>query len=249
MVNHAGACILPECVVIAMTHRFNQPGFVIGSKLERSCARSQRKASHIFANLRTHVHESFRSGWIGSGASGRRERVWSSAGVAQGEDPVEKAQFEGAVMADTVTTEVRHRITGNHRPYIRSVADGEGMLRRTGVRRPHRTDATVAPRLRPNPFGCIKSVVRIIDKRTPAPLRLVVATYVLKHDHISGWHEGVRNRRGVFLVVRCAHQNHGKLVINRVTVLRGAVEVLLNLPKLHRPLVPAQSPAMASCCP
>ena len=52
-----------------MAHRFDQPGFVIGSELERSCARSQRKAAHIFADLRAHVDESFRSGWIGSGAS------------------------------------------------------------------------------------------------------------------------------------------------------------------------------------
>ena len=122
-------------------------------------------------------------------------------------------------MADTVTTEVRHRITRNHRFYVGRVADGEGMLRRTGIGRPHCTDATVAPRLRANPFGCIKPVIRIIDEWMPAPLRRVAATYVLKHDHVSVWHERVRNRRGVFLVVRCAHQNHGKFVVDRLTVL------------------------------
>src|SRR5271165_214971 len=225
MVNYAGARILPESVVIAMAHRFNQPGFVIGSKLERSGARPQGKASHIFADLRTHVHERFRGGWIGSGAVGRHERVWSSAGVAQSENPIEKAQLEGTVMADTITTEVRHRIAGHHRLHIRSIADGKGMLRRPGIGRPHRTDATVAPRLRPNPFGGIKSIIRIVDERMPAPLRLVAATYVLEDNHVSVWHEGVRNRRSVFLVVRRAHQNHGKLIVNGLTVFCGEVDV------------------------
>ena len=114
-----------------------------------------------------HFHQRFCGGRIGCGAFGRRERVWSSGGIAESEDPVEEAQFEGSVMANAVASVVGHRIAGNHRLDVGSVADGEGMLRCSFVGRAQGTDATIEPGLRADPLRGVESVVRVIDVRTP----------------------------------------------------------------------------------
>ena len=114
-----------------------------------------------------HVDKSFRGGWIGCSALRSRKRIWSSGRIAKSEDPVEEAQFEGSVMANAVASVVGHRIAGNHRLDVGSVADGEGMLRCSFVGRAQGTDATIEPGLRADPLRGVESVVRVIDVRTP----------------------------------------------------------------------------------
>ena len=70
---------------------------------------------------------------IGAGAFGRRQRVWSSGGIAESKDPVEKAQFEGAVVANAVEAVVGHGVTGNHGLDVGGVANGECVLRGAAI--------------------------------------------------------------------------------------------------------------------
>src|SRR5215472_12231245 len=103
MVHDAGTGIFPEVVVIAVAHGFDQPGLIIGSKLQRRCSGAQRQRANVIADLVSHVNKGFGSGWIESSAFGGRQSIGSSSSIAQGKDPVEETQFEGSVVADTVT--------------------------------------------------------------------------------------------------------------------------------------------------
>src|SRR5258708_36664496 len=61
--------------------------------------------------------------------------------------------------------------------------------------------------------------------RTSVSCGFVPATHVLQNDDVSVGNEGVRTLSGVFFVVGRAHQNYGKLAVNHLTVLGGAVDV------------------------
>lgn len=147
VVHDTRAGVFPEVVVVAVAHGFDQPGFVIGCELERSRAGAQRERANVLADLIAHVDKSFRGGWIGCSALRSRKRIWSSGRIAKGEDPVEEAQFEGSVMANAVASVVRHCVAGNHGLDVGGVGNGERVLRRSGVGRANRADATIAPGL------------------------------------------------------------------------------------------------------
>src|SRR5260370_10715864 len=147
VVHDTRAGVLPEVVVVAVAHGFDQPGFVIGCELERSRAGAQRERANVLADWSAHVDKSFRGGWIGCSALRSRKRIWSSGRIAKSEDPVEEAQFEGSVMANAVASAVRHRASWNHGLAVTGVGDGHRVLRRSGVGRANRADATIAPGL------------------------------------------------------------------------------------------------------
>src|SRR5260370_23024061 len=110
MIDHAGAVVLPEVIVVAMAHSFDKPSFVVRREFQGSCAGTKWETPHIVTHVIAHVEQ---------GGSGRRVRsracrcgssVRSSSRVSHRHYPIEEAQLEGAVVSDAVASEVGHGI-------------------------------------------------------------------------------------------------------------------------------------------
>ena len=117
MIDHAGAVVLPEAVVIAVAHGLDQPGFIVRRELQRSGPGAQRQARYVVADVASQVEQRGCRGGIRRRARRGRGCVrGSGGGVAHGQHPVEPAQLEGAVVADTVPAEIRHGVARQPSP-------------------------------------------------------------------------------------------------------------------------------------
>ncbi len=167
MVDHARARIFPEVIIVAMAHGFDQPGFIIGSELERCGTGAQRQPADVVADVRTHFDQRGGCSRIFRGAPCRRDLIRFCRRHSECQHPVKKTKLEGAIVAHAVAAEVRHGVARDHCLNVRSIRDGESMLGRAAVGSPHGADAAVGPRLRADPFRSIESVVRIVANRAP----------------------------------------------------------------------------------
>jgi len=225
MIDDAGAVVLPEIVVVAVLHRLDEPGFVVGRELERRRARPQRQIPHVLINVAPEIHERGNCSRIRRCARGGRRRVPGSRRITQREYPVEESQLEGAVVPDAVPAEVRHRIDRNHRLEVGRVRDGQRMLRRPGIGRSHGAEVAVEPWLTADPRCRVGSVVRVVGDRPPVPLGLVSRAHVLADHDVAARHEVGGRRRHAILVVGRALHDRRESAVGRRAVSRGAVDV------------------------
>ncbi len=144
-------------VVVAVTHRFNQPRLVLGRELEGCGPGAEGKRPRVLLYARAHLlqrsdglRRRSRSRCRQRAVRRRRQpgcRGPRAGGVAQREDPVQPSQFEGAIVADAKLSGVAHRVHRHHGREARRVGNADRVLAGTRVRRSHRSDLTVGPRL------------------------------------------------------------------------------------------------------
>ena len=212
---HVRAAVLPEIVVVAVTHGFDEPGLVVRRELERRHAAPERQALRVFADLLAEPHEGLADARVA-----RRMRALRQAEV---EDPVQPAQLEGAVVPDAVPAVVRHGVHRNHGLEIRWVREGQRVLRAAGVRRPDRADAAVRPRLLADPLRGVEPVVPVVAMGPPASLGIEAPAHVLGNGNVS-MRDKISCPTGRF-AVRSALEDGWKLPRRRDAVDRRPVDV------------------------
>ena len=133
MIDDARAVVLPEVIVVAVAHRFDEPRLVVGREPQRGRPSTERQPANVLTHVGAHVGQRGGRGRIGCRTRGGSHRVGCSGGVAHRQHPVEKSQLERAVVAEAVAAEVRHRVDRDHRLHEGGVCDGQRVLRRSGV--------------------------------------------------------------------------------------------------------------------
>ena len=106
VIDHARTRILPEAVVFAMAHRFDQPRLVVGGEFQRRRAWAQRKVADILSNPTPKIHERIDVRWVACRPSCsfcRLRRPWH---VAEPEDPVHESEFKRPVVPHARQAEI-----------------------------------------------------------------------------------------------------------------------------------------------
>ena len=204
VIDDARAVILPEVVVVAVAHRFDQPGLVIGRELERRRTGLERQRADVVLHVQSHLGQRRGHRRIADRARRGRGGGGRPGGVAEREDPVEPAQLERAVVAHAVAPEVRHRIDRDHRLELRRMADGERMLHGAAVGGADGAQGPVRPRLRGDPLRRVEAVVPVVLDRRPVPFGEVSPADVLRDRDVTVPREEAGRPRGSGLAVRRA---------------------------------------------
>ena len=196
VIDDAGAHVGPVGIIVAVTHRLNEPCLVLGRELERCRPWAERQRPRVLLHARAHAPaapqrrpamaaaRAAASAPLGVGASPVADARMPVA-LPRREDPVQPPQLERAVMADAELSGVAHSVHGHHGRKGRRIGDADGMLRGAGVRRAYRTDLAVGPRLLGNPLQQVRAVWSIVANRTPRAFGAVSASNILEHDDIA----------------------------------------------------------------
>ena len=106
----------------------------------------------------------------------------------------------------------RRHVRANPRQ-VRWLCDGRQELRRPDVRPAKHPHLPIRVRQRRCPFHCVIPIPRFVLERVPVPLRRESPAHILSNRDVSARRRLKSKIRLTRLVIRRAHQQHGKLSV------------------------------------